>query len=67
MGVVVLVTWMLVPAVRVLPHVIYAEWIMCGVTFLGISFATRRVHAIDVEGVRALQQEDKTSAVPAQH
>lgn len=66
-SVVVLVAWMFVPAVRFLPHVIYAEWLLCGITFLGVSFATRSSHAIDVEGVRAMQRGDKHAAAPAQH
>ncbi len=33
-GMVVLVLWQLVPAVRILPHVIYAEWIVCLTVFL---------------------------------
>lgn len=67
-GIIVLVAWMVIPAVRVLPHVIYAEWILCSITFVGISLATRRVHAIDVAGVRALEKgEEQPSAVPAQH
>lgn len=32
-GVIVLVLWQLVPAIRILPHVIYLEWIVCGITF----------------------------------
>lgn len=33
-GIVVLVLWQLVPAIRVFPHVIYMEWICCITTFL---------------------------------
>ena len=29
--------WQLVPAIRFLPHVIYFEWLICIVTFLGIA------------------------------
>lgn len=66
-SVVVLVAWMFVPAVRVLPHVIYAEWIVCGVLFIGISAVTRS-NAIHMEGVEpAAVQDGKTKAVPAQH
>ncbi len=36
-SVVVLVLWQLVPAVRILPHVIYLEWIACVSTFLLVS------------------------------
>ena len=38
----VLVLWMLVPAVRILPHVIYAEWIVCALTFGGVSLIERK-------------------------
>jgi SSS family solute:Na+ symporter len=34
---VVLVVWMMVPAVRVLPHVIYMEWLVSGIVFIGSS------------------------------
>ncbi len=33
--------WQLVPAIRFLPHVIYFEWIICIVTFLGIAAFSR--------------------------
>lgn len=33
-GLVVLVAWQLVPAIRVLPHVIYLEWIACSLTYV---------------------------------
>lgn len=33
-GIVVLVLWQFVPAIRVFPHVIYLEWITCVATFL---------------------------------
>lgn len=33
-GIIVLILWQLVPAVRVVPHVIYAEWIVCLAVFL---------------------------------
>ena len=36
-SIIVLVAWMFVPAVRVLPHVIYAEWIVCMAVFCGVS------------------------------
>ncbi len=32
-GLLVLVAWQLVPAIRVLPHVIYLEWIACSLTY----------------------------------
>jgi SSS family solute:Na+ symporter len=33
-GIIVILLWQLVPAVRVVPHVIYAEWIVCLSVFL---------------------------------
>ncbi len=36
-GIVVLLLWQFVPAVRILPHVIYLEWIVCVATFLGVA------------------------------
>ena len=33
-GIIVLILWQAVPAVRVVPHVIYAEWIVCLAVFL---------------------------------
>ncbi|AKL95867.1 sodium/proline symporter PutP [Clostridium aceticum] len=33
-GIIVLVLWQFVPAIRVVPHVIYLEWIVCLITFL---------------------------------
>jgi SSS family solute:Na+ symporter len=35
-GIIVLVLWQFVPAIRILPHVIYLEWIVCLITFLVI-------------------------------
>ena len=32
-GLVVLILWQLVPATRILPHVIYAEWLSCIITY----------------------------------
>ncbi|MEG1159545.1 MAG: sodium:solute symporter family protein, partial [Acidaminococcaceae bacterium] len=32
-GLVLLITWQLVPAIRILPHVIYAEWLACTLTY----------------------------------
>ena len=61
-SIVVLVAWMFVPAVRILPHVIYAEWIVCGGMFLGISALSH--HSIAVED---LEEEKKRVTVPAQH
>ena len=50
---------MVIPAVRILPHVIYAEWIVCSVTFCGISLVSKK--AISTDGLA-----EKVSA-PAQH
>ena len=66
-SVIVLVAWMFVPAVRILPHVIYAEWIVCAGVFLGISLATRSSRAIDVAELQAATQTKKSAAIPAQH
>ncbi len=38
---IVLAAWMAIPAVRVLPHVIYMEWLVCGTVFLGSSLLCR--------------------------
>lgn len=46
-SIIVLVAWMFVPAVRVLPHVIYAEWIVCGLTFCGVSLVSKKAIAKD--------------------
>ena len=62
-SIVVLVAWMFVPAVRILPHVIYAEWIVCGGMFLGISALSH--NTIKVEGME--MEKEKTVTVPAQH
>ena len=59
-SIIVLVAWMLIPAVRILPHVIYAEWLVCGVTFCGISLVSKK--AISTEGLI-----EEASRVPAQH
>lgn len=36
-AIVLLVLWQLFPQIRVLPHLIYAEWILCTVVFLGVA------------------------------
>ncbi|WZL74395.1 sodium:solute symporter family protein [Clostridiaceae bacterium 35-E11] len=33
-GIIILIAWQFIPAIRVLPHVIYLEWIACTITFL---------------------------------
>lgn len=58
-SIIVFVAWMVIPAVRVLPHVIYAEWIVCSVTFCGISLVSKK--SISTDGLA-----EKVSA-PAQH
>lgn len=58
-SIIVLIAWMVIPAVRILPHVIYAEWIVCSVTFCGISLVSKK--AISTDGLA-----EKVSA-PAQH
>ncbi|HUT13173.1 MAG TPA: sodium:solute symporter family protein [Thermoguttaceae bacterium] len=43
-GIAVMALWQLVPAVRVVPHVIYMEWIVCVAVFLAVMrFDTRRI------------------------
>ncbi|MBZ4654365.1 MAG: symporter [Peptococcaceae bacterium] len=37
-GIIVLILWQLVPAVRIFSHVIYLEWLVCVGTFLLVSF-----------------------------
>ena len=32
-GLIVLIVWQTVPSVRLLPHVIYAEWLFCSITY----------------------------------
>ncbi|MUP49049.1 symporter [Veillonellaceae bacterium M2-8] len=39
-GIVVLVAWLLFPVVRIVPHVIYAEWLVCSLVFGGTCFVT---------------------------
>lgn len=61
-SIIVLLAWMYVPAVRVLPHVIYAEWLVCLVVFNGVSVLCHAPIA-EVE----YEQVDKAGTVPAQH
>ncbi len=35
-GIIILIAWQLIPAIRIFPHVIYLEWIVCTITFLCI-------------------------------
>jgi len=62
-SIVVLVAWMFVPAVRILPHVIYAEWIVCSGMFLGISALSH--NSIQVEDME--MEKEKAVTAPAQH
>lgn len=48
-GVVVLVVWQLTPSVRILPHVIYAEWILCSLTYLLVSLLDSKSVAVAEE------------------
>lgn len=41
-GMVALVAWQLVPAVRVFPHPIYLEWLVCAVVFVTVAAVDRR-------------------------
>lgn len=62
-SIVVLAAWMLIPQVCVLPHVIYAEWIVCGGVFLGIS-AFARQHIVADE---CLLSKEKVGTTPLDH
>lgn len=58
-GIVVLVLWQFVPAIRIFPHVIYLEWIACLTTFLLVPiFDSRKIAVGDfgrvAEGVANL-------------
>ena len=46
-SIIVLVAWMFIPSVRVLPHVIYAEWIVCTLTFGTVSLVSKKAIAQD--------------------
>lgn len=41
-GLIVLVVWQTTPAVRVLPNVIYAEWLLCGATYWLVSIIDKQ-------------------------
>lgn len=48
-GIAILVLWQVIPAIRLLPHVIYLEWIVCVVTFLVVPlFDSRRISVENV-------------------
>lgn len=49
MAVITLLAWNFVPAVRVVPHVIYLEWIVCGLTFGVSALVSRRQIVVDEE------------------
>ena len=61
-SIIVLVLWMLVPEVRVLPHVIYAEWIVCALVFGGTSLLSRNVIVTEEAAEKA-----KPMTAPVQH
>ncbi len=46
-AIVVLISWNYVPAIRVVPHVIYLEWMACGLTFLVSSWLGNASIVID--------------------
>lgn len=49
-SILVLILWQFVPAIRILPHVIYLEWIVCLITFLLTSvFDTVKVPSLTNE------------------
>lgn len=41
-GMVGLVAWQFMPAVRVFPHPIYLEWLVCSLTFVAVAIVDRR-------------------------
>ena len=47
-GVIVLVLWQTIPAVRIVPHVIYLEWLACLSTFL-LTWVFEREPMLQVE------------------
>ncbi|WP_101913336.1 sodium:solute symporter family protein [Megasphaera vaginalis (ex Bordigoni et al. 2020)] len=62
-SVVVLAAWMAFPAVRILPHVIYAEWLACGSVFIGISACSQRA----IKGDAPELDVEAVEMTPAQH
>jgi len=64
-SIIVLIAWMMFPSVRILPHVIYMEWIVCGGVFLGTSALVRNPIKED-ENLR-FAKEDVMDTVSANH
>ena len=50
-GIVTLVLWQIMPQVRIFPHVIFLEWLVCLVTFLG-------VHVLEGKAIVELKAEE---------
>ena len=46
-AVVTLLAWNFVPAVRIVPHVIYLEWIVCSITFGVCTLVSRQAIKTD--------------------
>lgn len=46
-GLIVLIAWQLIPAIRVFPHVIFLEWLACAAAFLGTAlFDSQRIKTV---------------------
>lgn len=60
---VVLILWMTVPAVRVLPHVIYMEWLVSGAVFLVTSALGHSPIGVVAADVKASDEVIATTAV----
>ena len=58
-SVVVLLAWNFIPAVRIVPHVIYLEWIVCALVF-GVTVLCSREHIAIDEHLREVVQGEPT-------
>ena len=56
-GLAALVAWQLFPVVRVFPHVIYMEWVVCPATFL-------LTYLLDATPIRNIQPDGNTAEAP---
>lgn len=59
-GIIVLLLWQFVPSVRVLPHVIYAEWIICLITFIVVAMVDKNYAQIPEGYARSLDHSKST-------
>jgi SSS family solute:Na+ symporter len=55
-GIIILFLWQLVPAVRIFPHVIFMEWLVCLSTFLIVA-------VLDKEGLNLFNESTNTKLV----